>query len=451
MKKIRIGSGAGYGGDRLEPALEVMEKGNVDYIIFECLAERTIAIAQEQKLKNPDKGYNSLLEYRMDKVLPLCAEKGIKVITNMGAANPGAAVKVIKEMAKSKGIKGLKIAAVLGDDIYDSIDKYMNYNVLELGTKLESIKEKIVSANVYLGVDGILEALKNGADIIVTGRCADPSLVLAPVIYEFDWDIDNYDLIGKGIMAGHLLECGGQVTGGYFSDPGYKDVPNLWKLGFPIAEIDENGDVLITKVDGSGGMVTKATCKEQLLYEIHDPSTYITPDGIADYTNVTMKEIEKDKVLVTGGTGRKKTDTLKVSIGYRDSFIGEGEISYGGTGAYERAKLAGEIVEKRLELIGCKAEELRIDYIGVNSLYKDNISDHMFNDNSLCKEVRLRVSGRTLDKKEAEKIGNEVESLYTNGPSAGGGATKSVKEVVAIASIFVPRDDITINTIYEEV
>jgi hypothetical protein len=451
MKKIRIGSGAGYGGDRLEPALEVMEKGNIDYIIFECLAERTIAIAQEQKLKNPDKGYNSLLEYRMDKVLPLCAERGIKVITNMGAANPGAAVKVIKEIAKSKGIKGLKIAAVLGDDIYDSIDKYMDYNVLELGTKLESIKEKIVSANVYLGVDGILEALKNGADIIVTGRCADPSLVLAPVIYEFGWDIDNYDLIGKGIMAGHLLECGGQVTGGYFSDPGYKDVPNLWKLGFPIAEINENGDVIITKVDGSGGMVTTATCKEQLLYEIHDPSTYITPDGIADYTNVTMKEIEKDRVLVTGGTGRKKTDTLKVSIGYRDSFIGEGEISYGGTGAYERAKLAGEIVEKRLELIGCKVEELRIDYIGVNSLYKDNISNHMFNDNSLCKEVRLRVSGRTLDKKEAEKIGNEVESLYTNGPSAGGGATKSVKEVVAIASIFVPRDDITINTIYEEV
>ncbi|MBU5438830.1 DUF1446 domain-containing protein [Tissierella sp. MSJ-40] len=451
MKKIRIGSGAGYGGDRLEPALEVMEKGNIDYIIFECLAERTIAIAQEQKLKNPDKGYNSLLEYRMDKVLPLCAEKGIKVITNMGAANPTAAVKVIKEMAKSKGIKGLKIAAVLGDDIYDSIDKYMDYNVLELGTKLESIKEKIVSANVYLGVDGILEALKNGADIIVTGRCADPSLVLAPVIYEFGWDIDNYDLIGKGIMAGHLLECGGQVTGGYFSDPGYKDIPNLWKLGFPIAEISENGDVLITKVDGSGGMVTTATCKEQLLYEIHDPSTYITPDGIADYTNVTMKEIEKDKVLVTGGTGRKKTDTLKVSIGYRDSFIGEGEISYGGTGAYERAKLAGEIVEKRLELIGCKVEELRIDYIGVNSLYKDSISKYMFNDNSLCKEVRLRVSGRTLDKKEAEKIANEVESLYTNGPSAGGGATKSVKEVVAIASIFVPRDDITINTIYEEV
>lgn len=451
MKKIRIGSGAGYGGDRLEPALEVMEKGNIDYIIFECLAERTIAIAQEQKLKNPDKGYNSLLEYRMDKVLPLCAEKGIKVITNMGAANPTAAVKVIKEMAKSKGIKGLKIAGVLGDDIYDSIDKYMDYNVLELGTKLESIKEKIVSANVYLGVDGILEALKNGADIIVTGRCADPSLVLAPVIYEFGWDIDNYDLIGKGIMAGHLLECGGQVTGGYFSDPGYKDIPNLWKLGFPIAEISENGDVLITKVDGSGGMVTTATCKEQLLYEIHDPSTYITPDGIADYTNVTMKEIEKDKVLVTGGTGRKKTDTLKVSIGYRDSFIGEGEISYGGTGAYERAKLAGEIVEKRLELIGCKVEELRIDYIGVNSLYKDSISKYMFNDNSLCKEVRLRISGRTLDKKEAEKIANEVESLYTNGPSAGGGATKSVKEVVAIASIFVPRDDITINTIYEEV
>ena len=451
MRKIRIGSGAGYSGDRLEPALEVMEKGNVDYIVFECLAERTIAIAQKRKLKDPNKGYDGLLEYRMDKVLPLCAEKGIKVITNMGAANPLAAAKVVKEMAKEKGIKGLKIAAVLGDDIYDSIDKYMDYEILELGEPLKSLEEKIVSANVYLGIDGILEALKNDSDIIITGRCADPSLVLAPIVYEFNWDLDNYDLIGKGIMIGHLLECGGQVTGGYFADPGYKDVPAPWNLGFPIAEISENGDVVITKVEGSGGIVTTATCKEQLLYEIHDPSTYITPDGIADYTNVTMEEVGKDKIFVSGGTGREKTDTLKVSIGYRDSFIGEGEISYGGSGAYERAKLAGEIVKKRLELTGCQFEELSIDYIGVNSLYKDNISNKISNEKFSHNEVRLRVAGRTHNEEEARKIGNEVEALYTNGPSAGGGASKSVKEIIAIASIFVPRNHIKIENVYEEV
>ncbi|CAK7005641.1 acyclic terpene utilization AtuA family protein [Tissierella sp.] len=451
MRKIRIGSGAGYGGDRLEPALEIMENGDVDYIIFECLAERTIAIAQEQKLKNPEKGYNGLLEYRMDKVLPLCARNKIKVITNMGAANPLAAVKVVKEMANSKGLQGLKIAAVLGDDISEYITDYMGYDVLELDTKLSSLEGKIVSANVYLGIDGIVEALKNGADIVITGRCADPSLVLAPLVYEFGWESNNYDLIGKGIMIGHLLECGGQVTGGYFADPGYKDVPDLWNLGFPIAEVMENGDVVITKVEGSGGIITTGTCKEQLLYEIHDPSSYITPDGIADYTRVTMEEIKKNNILVRGAKGRKKPNTLKVSIGYRDSYIGEGEISYGGSGAYERAKLAGEIIKKRLDIIGCKYDELRIDYIGVNSLYKDNISDNMFSDKTLSKEVRLRVAGRTSSKEEAKKIAREVEALYTNGPAAGGGAINAVKEVIAIASIFVPREDINIDVTYEEV
>lgn len=451
MKTIRIGSGAGYAGDRLEPALELMEKGNLDYIAFECLAERTIAIAQEEKLKNPDKGYNHLLEHRMEKVLPLCAEKHIKVITNMGAANPYAAVKVIKQMAEEKGIKGLKIAAVLGDDIFSSIDKYMNYNILELGTELKALEGKIVSANAYLGVDGIVEALKNGADIIVTGRVADPALFLAPIIYEFGWDTNDYNLIGKGIMTGHLLECAAQVCGGYFADPGYKDVPDPWNVGFPIAEVNENGEVVITKVEGTGGIVSTATCKEQIIYEIHDPSSYITPDGIADFTGITMEQIGKDRVLIKGASGREKTETLKVSVGYMDCFIGEGEISYGGSGAYQRAELAGEIVKKRLEQVGAQIEELRVDYIGLNSLYKDHISNSMLKDRTQCSEVRLRVSGRTKDRKNAELIANEVEALYTNGPAGGGGAVKSIKQIGSIASIFVPRSDIKIEVLYEEV
>ncbi|ABR50321.1 protein of unknown function DUF1446 [Alkaliphilus metalliredigens QYMF] len=450
MKTIRIGSGAGYAGDRLEPAVELMEKGNLDYIIFECLAERTIAIAQEEKLKNPDKGYNGLLEYRMDKVLPLCVEKKVKVITNMGAANPQSAAIVIKKMAEEKGIKGLKIAAVLGDDIYDKIDKYMDYDVLELDAKLKDIKDQVISANVYIGADGVVEALKNGADIVVTGRIADPALVLGPILYEFGWDSEDHEKIGKGIMIGHLLECAGQITGGYFADPGYKDVPELWKLGFPIAEINENGEVVITKVDGSGGTVTTQTCKEQLIYEIHDLTAYVTPDGIADYSDVTMEQIGLDRVEIKGATGKKKPDTLKVSMGYRDCYIGEGEMSYGGSGAYERAKLAGEIVKKRLEYTGVNIEEFRIDYIGINSLYKDQISDAMIRERSVCKEVRLRVSGRTAERMDAVKIGNEVEALYTNGPAGGGGATQGVKEIVSIASIFIPREDIKIEVNYEE-
>ena len=282
MKKIRIASGAGYAGDRIEPAVDLMLNGNINYIVFECLAERTIAIAQQEKLKDPNKGYNGLLEYRFEKILPICKEKNIKVITNMGAANPLGAIKKIKSMAEEMNIKGLKIAAVLGDDISDKLDRYLDCEVLELKTPLNTIKDKLVSANVYLGVDGIVEALKNGADIVVTGRCADPAIFMAPLIYEFGWDVENYDLIGKGIMIGHLLECGAQVCGGYFAVPGYNEVEDLWNVGFPIAEVSENGDVVITKTETSGGVVSTHTCKEQLIYEIHDPKNYMTPDGVAN-------------------------------------------------------------------------------------------------------------------------------------------------------------------------
>jgi hypothetical protein len=451
LKKIRIGAGAGYAGDRIEPAIEIMEKGNLDYIIFECLAERTIAIGQLQKINNPNKGYNELLEYRMKKILPVWAGKKVKVITNMGSANPLAAAKVVKKLAEDMGIKGLKIAAVLGDDIINNIEKYMDNEVLETGNKLETIKSQIISANAYIGVKGIIEALENKADIIITGRVADPSLTLAPLMFEFGWEKENFEALGKGTLAGHLLECGGQVTGGYFADPGYKDVPDLWNLGFPIAEITENGEIVVTKLEEVGGMVTTATCKEQMIYEIHDPSQYYTPDVIADFSNVTMEQIGKDKVLVKGAAGKAKTGLFKVSVGYKDCYIGEGEISYGGSGAYERAKLAGEVIEKRLKLVGVPVEELRIDFIGVNSLYKDSISNSLNQGRVDFKEVRLRIAARTLNKEDAKIIGNEVEALYTNGPTGGGGAAKNIKEIVSIASIFVPETDINIEVVYEEV
>lgn len=450
MKKIRIASGAGYAGDRIEPAVDLMLNGNINYIVFECLAERTIAIAQQEKLKDPNKGYNGLLEYRFEKILPICKEKNIKVITNMGAANPLGAIKKIKSMAEEMNIKGLKIAAVLGDDISDKLDRYLDCEVLELKTPLNTIKDKLVSANVYLGVDGIVEALKNGADIVVTGRCADPAIFMAPLIYEFGWDVENYDLIGKGIMIGHLLECGAQVCGGYFAVPGYNEVEDLWNVGFPIAEVSENGDVVITKTETSGGVVSTHTCKEQLIYEIHDPKNYMTPDGVANFTTISLKELEKNKVFLTGATGKKKPATLKVSIGYKDCFIGTGEISYGGSTAYEKAKLAGEVVKKRLDFTGVKYDELKVDLIGVNSLYGNSIGKKLC-DPALLGEVRLRVAGRTVKREDAVKIGNEVETLYTNGPSGGGGVTKSVSEVVSICSIFIPREDIELEVIYEEV
>lgn len=450
MKKIRIASGAGYAGDRIEPAIDVIKNGNINYIAFECLAERTIAIAQSEKLKDSTKGYNNLLEERFNEILPIAIEKNVKIITNMGAANPLAAVKKIKEIATTKNIKNLKIAAVLGDDISDKLDDYLEKEILELNCKLKEIKNDLISANAYLGTEGIIEALKNNANIIVTGRCADPALFIAPLAYEFNWNMEDYNLVGKGIMIGHLLECGAQVSGGYYSTPTKDDIEDLWNVGFPIAEVSENGDVLITKTDTTSGKVSKDTCKEQLIYEVHNPKEYITPDGIADFTTISLNEIEKNQVFLTGATGKAKPENLKVSIGYKDCFIADAGISYGGSLAFEKAKEAAKVVLKRLEYRKINYEEIRVDYIGYNSLYDSNISSKL-NDNSKVSEVRLRIAARTKNRQDAKRIVDEVETLYTNGPSGGGGVTKSIEDVVSICSIFIPRTDINLSVVYEEV
>ncbi len=431
--KLRIGSGAGYSGDRIEPALELAKKGNLDYLIFECLAERTTALAQQRKAIDPKMGYDPLLEERMRICLPDCVKNNVKIITNMGAANPLAAMEKTIEVAKSLGLKNLKVAAITGDDVLHLIEK-KHYQLLETQKPMATIRDSIISANAYLGAAAIVEALKYDADIVLTGRVADPSLFLAPLIHEFNWTFTDYDLLGKGTVLGHLMECAGHITGGYFADPGYKDVPDLDNLGFPIAEVSSNGEFSITKLADSGGLVSSATCKEQLLYEIHDPKHYLTPDVVADFSSVTFKEEEKDKVAVHGGTGREKTGKLKVSIGYKDGFIGEGQMSYGGPGAAERAQLAIAILKKRITKYLPEQKDIRYDIIGQNSLYGNGVSSET------PYEVRVRVAARTTSSKDAAKIGNEVEALYTNGPASGGGATKSVQEIIAIQSILIDED-----------
>lgn len=449
MKTIRIGSGAGYGGDRIEPAIDLIKKGNLDYIIFECLAERTIAIAQNQKRKNSELGYNDLLRYRFEKIFDVYKDHKTKIITNMGAANPKAAVKECVRIAKQKGLTNLKFAYVEGDDIYNKLQNYLEYDVIETKKKIKNISGYLLSANGYIGVKGIIEALENNADIIITGRVADPSLALAPLIYEFKWNLEDYNKLGKGTLVGHLLECAGQVTGGYFADPGYKDVPDLWNLGFPIAEVSENGDAIITKLKDSGGCVTVQTVKEQALYEIQDPANYYTPDVIADFSQITIEQVDTDIVKISNASGKAPNGLYKTSIGYQDCHIGEGSISYGGCNALEKAKLSQSILEKRFELIGLEYEEIRFDYIGMNSLYLDNISKNIVN--HIPSEIRLRVAARTIRKKDAEMVGNEVEALYTNGPSGGGGVTKSSRAVISIGSILVPQDHFTIHVGYEEI
>jgi hypothetical protein len=435
MRSIRIGSGAGYSGDRIEPAVELAKKGEIQYLVFECLGERTVALAQQARMKNPESGYDPLLEERMRAVLPICAAKGIKIATNMGAANPVAAAHKTSEIAKSLGLSSLRIAAVIGDDVLDAC-KDGDLEIMEFDGTIKQLGNRLLSANAYLGAGPIAEALTGGADIVITGRASDPALFLAPMIHAFGWAMDDWNLLGQGTVAGHLLECAGQITGGYFADPGYKDIPDLARLGFPIGEVGEDGSLVITKVAGSGGAVTAQTCKEQLLYEVQDPKQYIQPDVTADFSQVKVEEIARDCVRVSGGRGSKRTETLKVSVGYVDSYIGEGQISYAGPGALARGRLALEIVRERLKLSGVAASELRFELIGVDALHGADLASKA----NEPYEVRVRVAGRTENLREAVKIGNEVETLYTNGPAAGGGAFKAARDVVAVASVLLPRE-----------
>ncbi|MBV8474207.1 MAG: DUF1446 domain-containing protein, partial [Hyphomicrobiales bacterium] len=420
-KAIRIGSGAGYSGDRIEPAVELAQKGDLDYLVFECLAERTIALAQQAKLKNPAAGYDPLLAARMRAVLPICAAKGVRIVTNMGAANPLAAAEATREIARQLGLAGLKVAAVTGDDVLDYLSN--NDVPLDNGETIASLGDRVVAANAYIGAQPIVAALQAGADVVITGRAADPAIFMAPLIHEFGWAMDDWGRLGRGALAGHLLECAGQVTGGYFADPGVKDVPDLARLGFPIGEVNEDGEFVVTKVAGSGGCVTSRTVKEQLLYEIHDPKAYLQPDVVADFSEVRVEEIGPDRVRVSGGKGSAKTGFLKTSVGYVDSYVGEGQISYAGPNALARARLALDVVRERLALTGVRTTEARFDLIGVDSLHgaaRARDGDPY--------EVRLRVVGRTRDLDQARRIGEEVETLYTNGPAGGGGAWKSARE-----------------------
>ena len=429
-KKIRIGSGAGFSGDRLEPAVLLAQKGELDYLVLECLAERTIALAQKRKLADATKGYDPLLERRMELLLPVISKNRVRIITNMGAANPIAGAEKILEIARRLGIS-IKVAAVTGDDVMPHIDR--SQKTLETGKSLDRY-EHLISANAYIGAEALLPALDSGADIIITGRASDPSLFLAPMMHNLGWSSRDLNSIAQGTVVGHLLECAGQITGGYFADPWKKEIPDLARLGFPYADVEADGTAVISKLEGTGGLIHLATVKEQLLYEVTDPTGYLTPDITADFTTVHLQEIAPNKVKVSGGTGKPRPSTLKVSVGYHAGYLGEGEISYAGSNAGARAHLAGEIIRERLE---DQFTDLRIDYIGATSTHRTS-----FGKFGEPYEIRLRVAGKAPTLNKAAWIGEEVEALYTNGPAGGGGARKYVNEVIGIVSVLLSRDQV---------
>lgn len=435
---IRIGAGAGFSGDRIEPAVELVEAVELDYLVFECLAERTIALAQQARLANPESGYDPLLVKRMSAVLGDCVRKGISIVTNMGAANPRAAARRVVSLARELGLPGLRVAAVYGDDVLDVVRRENSPLHGRSGTIADLNGGEILSANAYLGAGPIVQALAQGAQVVITGRVADPALFLGPLIHEFGWSMADWNRLGRGTLVGHLLECAGQITGGYFADPGLKDVPRLAEIGFPFAEVAAGGDARIGKAPRSGGRIDVPVCTEQLLYELGDPSVYLTPDVCADFSGVRFQELGPDWVEVTGGSGRPAPETLKVSVGYMDGFIGEGQISYAGANAVERGRLALDVVRERLRSTGVDLSDLRYELIGVDSVY--------CGENSAAppppREVRARVAGRAASLDAAQRVGAEVESLYTNGPAGGGGVSKATTPVLAIASALLPRGSI---------
>lgn len=435
MKPFRIGAGAGYAGDRIDPAVALAERGALDALVFECLAERTIALAQLRRSRDPALGYDPLLHARMRAVLPACVRNRVTLISNMGAANPPAAGAAVCEVARELGVPGLRVAVLTGDDVL----AWVRTNDVALldaagAVRASDLGDRLISANAYLGADALVPALASGADVVITGRVADPALFLAPLMHHFGWAADDWLRLGQGVLVGHLLECAAQVSGGYIADPGVLDVPALHDVGFPLAEVSADGTAVITKLPGTGGRVDRLSCTAQLLYEIDDPARYRQPDVVADFSRVRLRELGDDRVSACGAGGTPRPAELKATIGYRDGWIGEGQISYAGPGARERGALALEVLRLRLRRIGLGNNETRSELIGVNAMHGPQLGR-----DREPYEVRVRLAVRCATQGDAESVGQEVEALYLNGPAGGGGVTQSVREVIAAASAMVPR------------
>jgi len=432
---FRIGTGAGFSADRLDPAVDLARHGELDVMVLECLGERTVAFAHRDRMANPSRGYNAHLERRMRALLPVCKSAGTVIVTNMGAANPRAAALRTQEIARELGLDGVKIACIKGDDVTDRVP--MSQPFMDEPGTLADVGRPIVGMNAYLGVDAIVPALQAGADVIIGGRLADPSMYLAPLMLCHGWQAGDMGRAGAGTLVGHLMECGMQITGGYFADPGVKEVPQLAQCGYPIAEVAADGSAVITKLPQSGGCVTEATVKEQLLYEVHDPAAYLTPDVTADFSRVQLKAQGKDRVQVSGASGRTRPDKLKVTAGFDDGFLAEAGVSYAGPGASTRGRLAGDIVTTRLkETFGIS--DARVDLIGARSLFATaGLPDVESED------VRLHVGLRTTNRDEAEAMLWEVESLLCCGPAGGGGFRGSITPAVMTKSVLIDRALVT--------
>ena len=437
MQTLRIGCAAGFSGDRTDAAAPVVraliDSGQPAVLIFETLAERTLALAQLTRRSQPEAGYEPLLDELLRPVLADCLAHGVRIVSNFGAANPLGAARRIQQLARELGARRPRVAVVHGDDL--SGPQHRAALAQALGTAMPL--EPIVSANAYIGARPVAEALRGGADIVVCGRVADPSLVLGPALAHYGWGMEDWDRLARATMAGHLLECGAQVTGGYFADPGYKDVPDLARLGYPIAEIDADGHCTVTKPEGTGGRIDERTVKEQLLYELHDPAAYLTPDVVADITAARVEQVGPDRVRLSGVRGHARPPSLKVNVCFESGWFAEGEISYAGARAEARARLAGEVLRERLAGVA----PLRLDLIGVASVFGDDAGRWLAaQGEGDARDVRLRAALQHPAQSGAQRLVREVTALYCTGPAGGGGVRTALRPRLGTVSCLVPRE-----------
>ena len=436
---VRVGGGSAGAEERIDPAVELAEKGELDYLCFDSLSEVELSsIAIAMRHDPATLGYDVFAEAKMSEVLPAALENGVRIVANLGGRNPEAARDMMLGIAGRTGHSGVKIAAVLGDDVLDLV-RELKLRTVETDRDLNDFGDDLVSAHAYVPCDSIVDALGQGAAAVVTGRVGDASLFLAPLIHEFGWAGDDWDRRASGIVMGHLLECAAQVSGGFFADPPYKVVPDLHRVGFPIAEVSANGDTVITKVDGTGGLVSEATVKEQLLYEVHDPNNYIEADVISDFGRIEIAQVGADRVAVSGIRGKPQPDQLKVSLGVREGYFGGGTVYYGGPGALGRAQLAAESIRKRIDYLGLKPEKLEIYLLGVNGLFGSAPGVPEVEP----WEVGLRTAAITKSQADAVTIAREsTTAMSNNGPAAVTARQRQyeLKEVVGYCHTFVDRD-----------
>lgn len=438
---FRVGNGAGFSGDRVDAPVAVVEtliaKGGPAALFFETLGERTVALAQLEKRRDPARGYEPMLERILEPVLAKCAANGISIIGNFGAANPPGAAKVIAALARRLGLPDLRIATIEGDDLRGRID-LGEHAVYEADMNLGQTGE-LVSANAYIDAKPLMRALAQGAQVVVAGRTGDPSLALAPLAHHFGWRADDWQRLAVGAFAGHLLECGAQVTGGYFYDPGYKDVPDPANIGFPIAEVTADGGLVVTKAEHTGGLVNLATVKEQALYEIHDPSCYITPDVTLDLTGVKLREVGKDRVEVTGLRGHPAPERLKVTACFEGGHLGEGEVSVAGPNCLARARKAAEVLRERIAIRRLPVR-IRVDLIGTGAVHDsdDGALWHAYAGPEPM-EVRVRIAAAGDRADDVDQAAREALALLCCGPAGNGGARWRTTPRIRTQSYLVPR------------